>query len=53
MRYVSMLIRLVMNLFRPGKPCMYCGYNTKNLCRVNHSIYRYRICKNCAAKNQS
>ena len=38
------------NLFRKGKPCMYCGLKTESMHHVRGSIYTYRICDKYAER---
>lgn len=35
------------NLFRKGRPCVYCGLKTQCLGRVYGSAYAYRVCEDC------
>ena len=32
------------NLFRKGKPCIYCGLKTQDFHRLPGHVYSYRIC---------
>jgi len=38
------------NLFRKGKPCIYCGLKTTDVRRIPGQAYPYRICEKCYKK---
>lgn len=40
------------NLFRKGKPCMYCRLKTESVRRLPGSVYTYRVCDECYEKNK-
>ncbi len=35
------------NLFRKGKPCIYCKLKTTDIRRLPGHAYSYRICERC------
>lgn len=40
------------NLFRKGKPCMYCRLKTESVRRLPGRAYTYRVCDECYEKNK-
>lgn len=41
------VLTLIRNIFRKGRPCIYCGLKTQCLGHVFGSIHVYRVCEKC------